>query len=55
MAQRPEGWEDEAPKSTPKLILEHILDITVTVATARGEMTITVADGGYGMDSRDLD
>lgn len=55
MAQRPEGWEDEAPESTPKLMLEHILDITVTVATARGEMTITVADGGYGIDSHDLD
>lgn len=51
----PEGWEDEAPEPTPKLILEHIWDITVTVATARGEMNKTVADGGYGIDSHDLD
>lgn len=55
MAQGPEGWEDEAPEPTPKLILEHILDIAVTAATARGEMTITVAGGGYGIDTHDLD
>lgn len=54
MAQRPEGWEDEAPEPTPELILEHILE-TVTVATAREEMTMTVAVGGYGIDSHDLD